>query len=35
MSFHELIGDYPWLSKRVNAVSALSASKAATQKRDY
>jgi Zn-dependent protease with chaperone function len=26
MSFHELIGDYPWLSKRVNAVNALAAS---------
>jgi Zn-dependent protease with chaperone function/Tfp pilus assembly protein PilE len=33
MSFHELIADYPWLSKRVNAVSALSASKAPTHPR--
>lgn len=26
MSFHELIGDYPWLAKRVSAVNALASS---------
>ena len=31
MSFHELIGDYPWLAKRVNAINALANSQAPTQ----
>jgi len=30
MSFHELIGDYPWLSKRVNAVNFLADSHSPT-----
>jgi len=31
MSFHELIGDYPWLAKRVNAINALGSSAAPAQ----
>lgn len=31
MSFHELVGDYPWLAKRMGAVRALAAGQEASQ----
>lgn len=35
MSFHELVGDYPWLVKRMGAVRALAAGQEAKQPRRH
>jgi Zn-dependent protease with chaperone function/type II secretory pathway pseudopilin PulG len=35
MSFHELVGDYPWLAKRMGAVRALAAGQEASQPRRH